>query len=87
MVGINAAAPLLWTSPFRAAAAEGVNRSCAGDNLAAVVETLGDEILLSGRDGYAPVTEDQDVAALDDQHVFVVVVRMGSGNGDRKSVV
>jgi len=55
---------------------EGVNRSGAGYNVTAVVDTTSDEIFLSSPQRNALAIDDQGVAALNDDHVFVVVVNM-----------
>src|ERR1039457_466967 len=55
---------------------EGVNSSGSSDNFAAVIDTAGDEILLSSPQWNALASDDQGIAALSDDHVLVVVVNM-----------
>jgi hypothetical protein len=55
---------------------EGVNCSGASNNFTAVMDTTSDEIFLSSRQWNALAIDNQGVAALSDDHVFVVVVNM-----------
>jgi hypothetical protein len=65
----------------RSAAAEGVNGASTGCGFASMQHTLGDEIFLSGFYWNVLAIDDQVVAALNDQHVFVEVVDMRLGCG------
>jgi len=60
-------------------AAEGMDRSGAGQDFAAVRHAAGDEILLAGFQGNPFAVDDQRVAALHHDHVFVEVVDMRCG--------
>jgi hypothetical protein len=60
-------------TPFDTSATEGVDGPGASDNLASMRESLGNEIFLSGFDGDAAATDNQGVAALHHNHVFVVL--------------
>ena len=54
--------------------AEGMNRPRSRNDFAAVGDAAGDELLLSGFYGNAFAVDDERVAALHDNHVFVEVV-------------
>ena len=66
---------------MRALAAEGMNRSGSGDNLATMPESARDEVFFSGPERNAFVVKNQGIAALDDYHVLVVVVDVWGRKG------
>jgi len=70
--------PLL-VSPVGAASAEGVDSPYARHEFSAVAEPLGDEIFLTGTDWNALAVDNQGIAALHDEHVFVEIMHMGRG--------
>ncbi len=67
-------------SPLGSATTEGVNGPGASDRFTAMPESLWYEIFLSGFDGDAFVINDEGVAALYHDHVFVVIMHMRCGN-------
>lgn len=71
-------------SSLRTLTAESMNGPCTSDDLAPMPESARDEVFFSGVDGNASVTKNQGIAALDDQHVLVVIVHVWSGIGSRQ---
>jgi hypothetical protein len=55
---------------------KGVNCPGSGDNFTGVMDAAGDEILFSPSQWNALAIDEQGVTALNDDHVFVVIVNM-----------
>jgi hypothetical protein len=58
-----------------------VDGAGAGEGFAAVPLAFGDEVLFASVNGNTPPIDDEGVAALDDEHVFVEVVNVRRGDG------
>jgi hypothetical protein len=72
--------------PIGASSAERVNGPGASHWFARMRELLRDEILLTGSDWNALVINNQGVAALHDDHVFVEVMHVWCGQGVSRQV-
>jgi hypothetical protein len=65
-------------NPFGTPAPEGMNGSSTGNGLTPMPDPLRNEILLTGSDGNALAIDNQRIAALHNDKVFIVVMQMRS---------
>jgi hypothetical protein len=61
---------------FSPPSAERVNGPSPGANFAAMREPFGNEVFFSRFDGYTSAINDQGIATLDHDHVFVVLMHV-----------
>src|ERR1035441_2928766 len=68
-------------SPAGSMAAKCVDRSGSSQNFATVLDAARNEVFFPGPDRYSLAIHDQGIAALHDDHVFVVIVGVRRGCG------